>query len=83
MTIKERIIKILEIWNIKHFSREGEIEVFPPLSTELLKFLELINVNEEFVILGGYSHLDMRTPEELKDDDNAMHLYIRFLTKTK
>jgi hypothetical protein len=79
MTLKERIIKILEEKNIKHFSREGEIELYPPVSKEIFDFIKLLNNNNDFLILGGLSPIDFRTKEEVKaDGETGMHLYIRF-----
>jgi hypothetical protein len=79
MTLKERIIKILEEKNIKHFSREGEIELLPPISQEIFDFVQLLNNNNDFLIMGGLSPIDIRTREEVKaDGETGMHLFIRF-----
>jgi hypothetical protein len=78
MTLKEKIIKILEQKNINHYSKEGEIHIFPPVTNELMQFLKLIK-DDTFELFGGLSPTDTRTLEEVKaDGESGMHLYIRF-----
>jgi len=78
MTLKEKIIKMLKQKNIKHYSTEGEIHVFPPITNELMEFLKLIK-DDNFDLLGALSPTDMRTQKEIiADDESNIHLYIRF-----
>ena len=78
MTIKEKIIKILEQKNINHYSKEGEIHVFPPITNELMEFLKLIK-DDSFDLIGGLGVDDLRPMENITlDSDMWMHLYIRF-----
>ena len=73
MTTKEKIIKVLEQKNINHYSKEGEIHVFPPVTNELMQFLEIIK-DDTFELVD-----DLRPKENItSNSDTWMHLYIRF-----
>jgi hypothetical protein len=78
MTTKEKIIKILEQKSINHYSKEGEIHVFPPVTNELMQFLKIIK-DDTFELVGGLGVDDLRPKENITpNSDTWMHLYIRF-----